>query len=254
MLCITLWQEKRFMPQKRLYVEGAIYFVTTRTFNHQKLFSQEEYCRLFLEVLDFCRRKSKFELFAFAVMPDHVHLLIRPADEYSISDIVHRVKGIFAYMYVKQQNHKGSVAESGRNKSPFDQCAGEPSWFADIRPTPPAGEPSWFADIRPTPPAGEPSWFADIRPTPSALFADIRPTPSAWFADKRRRIRINPVWQKSFYERIIRSDKQLFNTLEYIDHNAVKHQITDHPFKYLFTSIHNHYQTGKEIITIDYLD
>ena len=205
------------MPQKRLYVDGAIYFATTRTFNHQKLFSQEVYGFVFLEVLDFCRRKLKFELFAFAVMPDHVHLLIRPTDEYSISDIIHRIKGIFAYRYVKQQNHKGSVARSGESKSLIDKLEGEPSWFADIRPAPPAGEPSWFAD-------------------------------------KRKRIRINPVWQKSFYERIIRSDRQLFNTLEYIDHNAVKHQLTDDPLKYPFTSIHNHYQTGREIITIDYLD
>ena len=205
------------MPQKRLYVDGAIYFATTRTFNHQKLFSQEVYGFVFLEVLDFCRRKLKFELFAFAVMPDHVHLLIRPTDEYSISDIIHRIKGIFAYRYVKQQNHKGSVARSGESKSLIDKLEGEPSWFADISQPPSAGKHSWFAD-------------------------------------KRKRIRINPVWQKSFYERIIRSDRQLFNTLEYIDHNAVKHQLTDDPLKYPFTSIHNHYQTGREIITIDYLD
>src|SRR3989339_508556 len=220
------------MPQKRLYVDGAIYFATTRTFNHQKLFSQEVYGFVFLEVLDFCRRKLKFELFAFAVMPDHVHLLIRPTDEYSISDIIHRIKGIFAYRYVKQQNHKGSVARSGESKSLIDKLEGEPSWFADISQPPSAGKHSWFADISQPPPAGDPSWFAD----------------------KRKRIRINPVWQKSFYERIIRSDRQLFNTLEYIDHNAVKHQLTDDPLKYPFTSIHNHYQTGREIITIDYLD
>src|SRR3989339_123708 len=250
------------MPQKRLYVDGAIYFATTRTFNHQKLFSQEVYGFVFLEVLDFCRRKLKFELFAFAVMPDHVHLLIRPTDEYSISDIIHRIKGIFAYRYVKQQNHKGSVARSGESKSLIDKLEGEPSWFADISQPPSAGKHSWFADISQPPSVGNHSWFADIRPAPPAgepsWFADIRPAPPAgepsWFADKRKRIRIHPVWQKSFYERIIRSDRQLFNTLEYIDHNAVKHQLTDDPLKYLFTSIHNHYQTGREIITIDYLD
>src|SRR3989339_1188914 len=181
------------MPQKRLYVDGAIYFATTRTFNHQKLFSQEEYGFVFLEVLDFCRRKLKFELFAFAVMPDHVHLLIRPTDEYSISDIIHRIKGIFAYRYVKQQNHKGSVARSGESKSLIDKLEGEPSWFADISQPPPAGNYSWFADISQPPSVGNHSWFADIRPAPPvgnhSWFADIRPAPHvgnhSWFADIR---------------------------------------------------------------------
>jgi len=191
------------MSQIRIYIDDAIYFVTTRTFDFQRLFAEDDNCRLFLEVLDFCHKKFKFKLYGFAVMPDHVHLLIEPNEKYNISEIIHRIKGNFAIKYHRQRNHKGSVAYRG-------------------------GEPSWFAEHEPD----KPSWFAK---------------------EKRYRIRIDPIWQKSFYDRIIRCDRHLDNVIHYIDNNAVHHQLVDDPIKWKYSSYHNHCETGQELISINYL-
>ena len=200
------------MPQKRIYVEEGIYFVTNRTFNFKKTFADKRACELFIGILDYCRKKYKFKLYAFAIMPDHVHLLILPRGKYNISDIMHRIKGNFAVKYINQQNHKGSVEGGGVGRQ---------------------GEPLWFVDNHNIP-TGEPSWFADNK--------------------HRQRIRMNAIWQKSFYDRIIRSDEQLYNTLEYINNNAVKHHLVNDPIKWPYSSYHNHCQTGKEMIDIDYIN
>lgn len=188
------------MPQIRMYVEGEIYFVTSRTFNHQKIFASEKTCQLFVEVLDYCRKKYRFRLYAYVVMPDYVHLLILPRGKYNISEIMHRIKGNFAQQYTKR-NHKGSVAGWGMWKG---ISVGEPLWFA--------------------------------------------------LNQNRRRIRMNPVWQKSFHDRIIRSDEEMFNTIQYINNNAVKHHLVDDPLKWQYSSYHNYCENGKELIRIDYLE
>lgn len=163
------------MSQKRMYVDGVIYFVTSRTFDHKKIFIDDFACRLFLEVLDYYHKRMKFRLYAFNVLPTHVHKLILPRGKYNISEINHRIKGSFAKKYLEYlrnhdkclRNHKGSVTE----RRIVSQIS--------------VGEPSWFA------------------------------------IGKRRRIRINPIWQKSFHDRIIRSDEELYNTIDYISYNAV---------------------------------
>jgi len=193
------------MSQKRINIEGGIYFVTSRTFNNKEIFTDENACKLFIEVLDYYHKKLEFHLHAYVIMPNNVHLLIQPTGRYGISEINHRIKGNFAIQYLQNQrnhqNHKGSDALGGKKKSSINT----------------ASEPLWFV------------------------------------GKKRHRIRINPVWQKSFYDRAIRTETQRENTMKYIDFNAVKHGLVDNPEKWLYSSYHNHHQTSKELIEIDYL-
>ena len=65
--------------------------------------------------------------------------------------------------------------------------------------------------------------------------------------------KLNPVWQKSFYDKAIRSDEELYNVINYINNNAVKHNLIDNPKDWLYSSLHNYEQTGKELIEIDKL-
>jgi len=54
-------------------------------------------CRWFLESLDRARGKRAFDLWAFVIMPEHVHLLIWPrTQEYSISRILYDIKHPFS--------------------------------------------------------------------------------------------------------------------------------------------------------------
>jgi len=217
------------MPQKRVFVEGGIYFVTVRTFKSRKIFINPEACRLFVEVLDFCHKKMQFELFGYVILTNHIHLLIRPDDKNDISKIMHSLKGNFAFKFLRQQrNHKGSVAADVQEidvAADIQQCVSQ---------IPPDIDHPGAADVQATD-AGEPSWFT----------GQIK---------KRIRIRIYPVWQKSFHDRVVRSDKELYNKLRYIDFNPVKHGLVKDSIDWPFSSFHNHYQTGQNLIHLNYFE
>ena len=70
-------------------------FVTTRTTNRVPLFRQRRLCREFLRTLVDLRQNAKSELFAYVIMPDHVHLLIRPADG-RVSTLMRQIKSLSA--------------------------------------------------------------------------------------------------------------------------------------------------------------
>jgi putative transposase len=63
---------------KKFNLVDDIHFVTFKTYKNQSYFKDNKCCQLFLENLDKLRFKFNFKIFAFCIMPDHVHLLIYP--------------------------------------------------------------------------------------------------------------------------------------------------------------------------------
>src|SRR5205823_14447725 len=57
------------------------YLVTFATWRRQRLFVVERYARLFLRTIYAYRRQGKLQLHAFVLMPEHVHLLLTPAED-----------------------------------------------------------------------------------------------------------------------------------------------------------------------------
>jgi REP-associated tyrosine transposase len=58
-----------------------------------RLFVVESYARLFLKTLYSYERQGAFQLHAFVVMPEHVHLLITPAPDKTLERVVQLIKG-----------------------------------------------------------------------------------------------------------------------------------------------------------------
>jgi len=56
-----------------------------------------------------------------------------------------------------------------------------------------------------------------------------------------------PLWQVSFYDRVIRDEAHLLDTLEYIQRNPVAAGLADTPEGYLFSSAHPEAQTDLEM-------
>ena len=73
-----------------------VHCLTFSCFRRQPLFSGRLAPRWFLENLDAARRVEPFDLWAFVVMPEHVHLVIAPGRDYQISRILWRIKKPFA--------------------------------------------------------------------------------------------------------------------------------------------------------------
>ncbi|MFZ0771128.1 MAG: transposase [Candidatus Sulfotelmatobacter sp.] len=85
------------MKPVRFISPPGTYFVTFSTYHRRKLFVVELYARLFLETLYRHRREGRYELHAFVVMPEHVHLLLTPASDVTIERAIQLIKGAYSH-------------------------------------------------------------------------------------------------------------------------------------------------------------
>jgi putative transposase len=69
------------------------YFVTFLTWQRRRLFVVDNYVRLFLKTLYHYRRQRSFQLHAFVVMPEHVHLLLTPGSDVTLERAIQLIRG-----------------------------------------------------------------------------------------------------------------------------------------------------------------
>ena len=74
--------------QKRFYIKGGIYFITTNTIEGISFFEEDLFCEVFVEDLWYAQSLKEFIIFGYKVNPDHVHLLIKPNEKYDYSKIM----------------------------------------------------------------------------------------------------------------------------------------------------------------------
>jgi putative transposase len=70
------------------------YFITTATHNRRRLFQVERNASLLLETIDHYR--TSYLLYAYVVMPDHLHLIVTPTD-ITIERTMQLIKGGFSH-------------------------------------------------------------------------------------------------------------------------------------------------------------
>ena len=74
------------MPVKPEFNPDFLYFVTTAAIQHISLFRDEAAIRVILESLAFFRARKRVNLYAFVLMPNHVHFIARFTKDYVLSD------------------------------------------------------------------------------------------------------------------------------------------------------------------------
>ena len=88
------------MPRKaRKKSSSRIYHIMVRGINRQTIFEEDEDKNKFIETLEKYKEKSKFEIYGYCMMDNHVHLLIRESEEESISEAVKRISASYVYWY-----------------------------------------------------------------------------------------------------------------------------------------------------------
>ena len=85
------------------------YFVTAATRDRQPIFRNRQAAELMLTELGRLRDELGFALLAYAVMPDHIHLIIVPSTTEDLSRIMQSVKGGFARLWNKELGCQGSI-------------------------------------------------------------------------------------------------------------------------------------------------
>jgi putative transposase len=85
-------------PTRAISPRGT-YFVTFITWDRRRLFVVEAYARLFLKTLYSYRRQGKFQLHAFVLMPEHVHVLLTPPNDVTLERAIQFIKGGYSHAF-----------------------------------------------------------------------------------------------------------------------------------------------------------
>lgn len=99
------------MNISRLNLNGYPSFITTKTLNNYPFFSNRSNAEILISCLLFGQRNNWFDLLAFVIMPDHLHLIIIPKEK-NISQSMHSIKSFSSKEINKKSQHKGSVWQS----------------------------------------------------------------------------------------------------------------------------------------------
>ena len=86
------------MPNKlhRYYGAGYLHLITTSCYQRMPLLGRPQHRDLLLEVLESVRRRYRFVVVGYVVMPEHVHLLLREPALGNPSKVMQAVKQGFA--------------------------------------------------------------------------------------------------------------------------------------------------------------
>jgi REP element-mobilizing transposase RayT len=97
------------MRKRRQLQEGATYHVTSKI-NRGNMDLQTQAIKfLFMAVAKMAKKKFDFVLYNFCIMDNHIHFLIKPGNNESLSKIMQWIKGNFARKWNKIHGTDGHL-------------------------------------------------------------------------------------------------------------------------------------------------
>jgi REP element-mobilizing transposase RayT len=97
------------MPRlPRIQIKGVLYYITCRGDHHEQIFKDEGDYQMFLGLLKKYKEQYDFKLFAYALLPSHLHLLME-LSEASISDIMHDLNSGYTKYYNNKYERGGHL-------------------------------------------------------------------------------------------------------------------------------------------------
>jgi len=97
------------MRKPRSLVQGARYHVTARANRRELILNSIGIKKLFMKTIKRAKKKYKFALTTFCIMGNHIHLMIQPLNNESLSIIMQWILATFAINYNNIFNFVGHV-------------------------------------------------------------------------------------------------------------------------------------------------
>ncbi|WP_213951813.1 MULTISPECIES: transposase [Tepidanaerobacter] len=86
----------------------GIYHVMLRGVNHQIIFEDDEDYQKFLRTLKHTKEKSGYIIYAYCLMSNHIHLLIKEAEE-DLGIVFRRIGASYVYWYNRKYGRRGHL-------------------------------------------------------------------------------------------------------------------------------------------------
>ncbi|AFM02813.1 transposase [Bernardetia litoralis DSM 6794] len=94
------------MSEYRKTYEGGLFFITLTVVGWIDVFTRKEYADILVESLEFCKKEKQLAIFAYVIMPSHIHLIVR-RNEGLLSDWLRDFKSYTAKQIIKEIENGG---------------------------------------------------------------------------------------------------------------------------------------------------
>ena len=86
------------MSELRKATGDNAYFVTFTVVGWIDVFTREDYCKIIIDSLEFCRTKKGLKIYEYVIMPSHIHAILEAP---SLSDVIRDFKAYTAKAILK---------------------------------------------------------------------------------------------------------------------------------------------------------
>lgn len=223
---------------KRIYLENYPYFITTNTFKRIPVFFIPECSDLLIRNIDGYRKRYEFKFFGYSILPCHWHSVILPKKPRDISDIIRDIKSytqklVFEYLRQNKNNLKFKfICGKDCRCKIFNGSYG-----------PEARHGTETLATR-----CDASSRVEQVSAPARSEADYKEYNHEDVLDL---LKAGRLWQKRFYDHVIRNEQDFHEKMNYIDYNAVKHDLVKDPTQWKYSSFHNYEFDDHSVIRID---
>ncbi|MEW6663022.1 MAG: REP-associated tyrosine transposase [Bacillota bacterium] len=108
------------MPRKaRKKSESGIYHIMMRGINRQSIFEDKEDNIKFIQTIQQYKEKSGYEVYAYCLMGNHVHLLLKIGKE-PLEQVMRRICGSYVYWYNQKYNRIGNLFQDRFKSEPVE--------------------------------------------------------------------------------------------------------------------------------------
>jgi putative transposase len=96
----------------RFLLEGHCYHVTTRTRDGAPVFRDPANARIIVDALQFLRHDRAYVL-GYAILPDHLHAVLVPTGQQTVSKLMQSIKGYSARVVNARHGGSGALWQPG---------------------------------------------------------------------------------------------------------------------------------------------
>jgi REP element-mobilizing transposase RayT len=76
----------------QIYDQNKLYYLTFQIVQWIDVFTRNEYKQIIVNSFDYCRQHKGLELYAYVIMTNHLHLIVRAKEPFHLSDIIRDFK------------------------------------------------------------------------------------------------------------------------------------------------------------------
>ncbi len=118
----------------KFYNPEGVYFVSFAVQSWVDALTRSEYKDILIETLDFCQKNKGLEIFAWCIMTNHVHLIIRSKEGFLLPDILRDFKKYTSRAIIKAIKDNPVESRQEWLLKQFETKEGYRFWRGDNKP------------------------------------------------------------------------------------------------------------------------